>query len=75
MYDELGQPIGLCGVSTDVTEQKRLEARLEESHLLLQTVLDNVDADVYMKDADRRYILRVLVDCEMRHPRTEPRQI
>ena len=56
LYNELGQLVGLCGVSTDITEQKRLEARLEESQLLLNTVLDNVEAKVYMKDKQGRYL-------------------
>lgn len=56
MYDELGQLIGICGVSTDVTEQKRLEDHLAESRLLLEMVLNNVDANIYMKDALGRYL-------------------
>jgi len=56
MYDEHGVAVGICGVSTDITEQKRAEARLEESRHLLDAVYDNVDANIYMKDAQGRYL-------------------
>lgn len=56
LYDEQKQLIGLCGVTTDITEQREVAERLEESLLLLDTVLNNVSADIYMKDEQRRYI-------------------
>lgn len=56
MYDAQGQVIGICGVSTDITAQKQLEVQLQESHQLLNTILNNVDANIYMKDAQGRYL-------------------
>lgn len=56
LFDEQGQLIGISGVSTDVTEQRGIEARLEESRRLLDIVLDNVDANIYMKDSNGRYL-------------------
>ncbi len=56
LFDEGGQLIGISGIATDVTEQRRLESRLDESRLLLDTVLEHVEADIYMKDADGRYL-------------------
>lgn len=56
MYDERGVAVGICGVSTDITDQKRIEAKLEASHHLLDTVLDHVEANVYLKDAQGRYL-------------------
>jgi diguanylate cyclase (GGDEF)-like protein/PAS domain S-box-containing protein len=45
----------MCGISTDITERRRLENTVREQKLLLDSVLDNIDAYVYMKDAERRY--------------------
>jgi len=45
-----GKIIGLSGISIDITERKQLEKDLEEQRLLLDTVLNNIDAHVYMKD-------------------------
>ena len=53
--DAAGTIVGLCGISTDVTERRHLETELERQKNLLSVVLENVDAFVYMKDRDRRY--------------------
>jgi diguanylate cyclase (GGDEF)-like protein/PAS domain S-box-containing protein len=55
LRDAQGVITGLVGVSTDITERKAIEARLEEQRQLLHAVLDNLDAFVYMKDVNRRY--------------------
>ncbi|MFC3626680.1 diguanylate cyclase [Vogesella amnigena] len=54
--DEQGTIIGMCGISTDITERKRLEAELREQRQLLDTVLNNVDSYIYMKSEDRRFL-------------------
>ncbi|MBK8395898.1 MAG: diguanylate cyclase [Leptospiraceae bacterium] len=51
-----GEIIGMSGISTDITERKRLETELREQHELLDTVLNNVDAHVYMKTDDRHFL-------------------
>lgn len=53
--DAAGTIVGLCGISTDITERRHLETELERQKNLLSVVLENVDAFVYMKDRDRRY--------------------
>lgn len=55
LRDAGGEVIGLCGISTDITKQKELEHALTEQRALLDTVLDNVDASIYVKDRDGRY--------------------
>ncbi|MBB5203062.1 diguanylate cyclase (GGDEF)-like protein/PAS domain S-box-containing protein [Inhella inkyongensis] len=55
MHDAHGEVIGLCGVSTDITERKAIEAQLQEQRQLLLAVLNHIDAFVYMKDESRRY--------------------
>lgn len=56
LRDERGEIAGLLGVSTDITERKRMEAELREQRGLLQTVLNNIDAFVYMKDQNLRFL-------------------
>jgi len=56
MFDELGQVIGMCGISTDITEEKQLQKLVSQQKQLLDTVLDNVDAHVYMKNSEREFL-------------------
>lgn len=56
LRDAAGQIIGLIGISHDITEKKRLEDRLREQKGLLDAILENVDALIYMKGADRRFL-------------------
>lgn len=56
LFDEQGELIGLYGVSTDITEIKRLQKVVEEKERLLNIVLDNVDAFIYMKDRERNFL-------------------
>jgi len=51
-----GQIIGLIGISHDITEKKRLEDKLREQKELLDAILENVDALIYMKSANRRFL-------------------
>ncbi len=51
-----GEIIGLSGISTDITQRKRLEKQVEEQRQLLDTVLNNIDAHVYMKDSERNFL-------------------
>ena len=53
LYDTNGNIIGMCGVSTDITDEKKLQQTVKSQQLLLNAVLDNADAYIYMKDIDR----------------------
>lgn len=55
LRDPAGTIVGLCGVSTDISDRKAVEARMQEQRELLHVVLNSIDAYVYMKDANRRY--------------------
>lgn len=55
LYDEKNNIIGMCGISTDITERISLEQDLKEKQYLLNTILDNIDAYVYMKDNKRTF--------------------
>jgi diguanylate cyclase (GGDEF)-like protein/PAS domain S-box-containing protein len=56
LYDDSGELIGLYGISTDITELKTLQKDLQKKEQLLNVVLNNVDAFVYMKDKDRNFL-------------------
>ncbi|NVK18648.1 MAG: PAS domain-containing protein [Methylocystaceae bacterium] len=50
-----GEIHSLLGISTDVTEQKRLEKALRRNEAQLTTILDNLKAHVYIKDINYCY--------------------
>jgi PAS domain S-box-containing protein len=54
LTNDVGEIIGMCGISTDISQQKQLENTVKEKNKLLDAVLNNVDAYIYMKD-DQRY--------------------
>lgn len=58
LFDDNKNIIGMFGISTDITEQKNLENKILVQKHLLDTVLDNVDAFIFMKDKNRvfRYV-------------------
>ena len=56
LRDASGAIVGMVGISHDITNKKRLEDRVLRQKELLDTVLENLDALVYMKRADRRFV-------------------
>ncbi|MFC5478593.1 putative bifunctional diguanylate cyclase/phosphodiesterase [Massilia suwonensis] len=56
LFDPAGRVRGLCGISTDITDQRRAVDELIERNELLNTILQNVDAAIYLKDQQGRYI-------------------
>ena len=46
-----------CGFVTDLTERRRVQESARSTQLLLQAIIDNVTAIVYVKDTDGRYLL------------------
>lgn len=55
LRDAEGRISGMLGISYDITEVKRLRDEVRNQNQLLDTVLNNVDALVYMKDEERRF--------------------
>lgn len=55
LRDDLGQIVGLCGLSLDITDRRANEQKLAEYRQLIDIVLDNVDAHIYLKDREGRY--------------------
>ncbi len=65
LRDSAGNIIGICGISSDITERKRLETQLREQKQLLDTVMNNVDAHIYMKDNHRTFLFANRMTAEM----------
>jgi diguanylate cyclase (GGDEF)-like protein/PAS domain S-box-containing protein len=51
-----GTVIGMCGVSTDITERKRLEQELHREREQQDLILNNVGAHVFIKTCERRFL-------------------
>ncbi|HET9049461.1 MAG TPA: diguanylate cyclase [Chiayiivirga sp.] len=56
LRDSHGTIVGMLGVSYDITEKKQLEDTVCEQKAMLDAILTNVDALVYMKSSDRRFL-------------------
>jgi PAS domain S-box-containing protein len=52
-----GEEISFSAFVRDITERARAEAALRESQQLLQAIIDNSQAVIYVKDLDGRYLL------------------
>ena len=57
MRDNEGNIIGTFGISTDITERKRMEEALAQERNLLHTLIDNLPDHIYAKDAEGRFTL------------------
>lgn len=55
IYDINHNIIGMSGISSQLTEVEKLENIVAEQKHLLDIVLDNVDAFIYMKDNERHF--------------------
>ncbi len=53
--DAQGRITGYYGISRDVTQRKQVEDVLRSSEAKLFTILENVDACIYLKDLEGRY--------------------
>ncbi len=50
-----GELLGVLGVARDITRHKQTEMALQESERRLHTILDSVEAYIYIKDRNYRY--------------------
>jgi diguanylate cyclase (GGDEF)-like protein/PAS domain S-box-containing protein len=54
--DANGAVTGMCGISTDITERKRLEQDLHREREQQDLILNNVGAHVFIKTCERRFL-------------------
>ncbi len=55
--DEAGRPLRMSGTHEDITDRKHIQEVLEESHRRLMTVLNAMEATIYVADMDTHEIL------------------
>lgn len=55
-FDNEGRPLKIVGTAQDITARKQAEMELRASEQKMLTILDNVDAYIYLKDMDGHYI-------------------
>ena len=56
MRDGAGKIVGIMGISRNITERKRMEGTLQESQALYYSLVEQLPAGVFRKDADGRYV-------------------
>ncbi|WP_246143496.1 sensor domain-containing diguanylate cyclase [Colwellia echini] len=56
LFDLHGNVIGICGISTDITVEKKLQEQVAEQSFLLDTMLNNIDSHIYVKDSERTFL-------------------
>ena len=54
--DNQGKPVGVTGVSWDVSERSQMENALARERFLLKTLMDNLPDHIYFKDRESRFI-------------------
>ncbi|MGA8261575.1 MAG: PAS domain S-box protein [Arenicellales bacterium] len=54
--DEHGNVVALVGQAQDISDLKVTEAALHESEIQLKAILDHSPAEIYLKDAEGRYV-------------------
>ncbi|GAA4851635.1 hypothetical protein GCM10023331_40270 [Algivirga pacifica] len=64
VYDRVNSIIGLSITSRDVTPYKQSQLQAEKALQKLQTVLDNYDAEVYIKDTTGKYLMADQTFCD-----------
>jgi len=65
VYDERGFPIRLLGVNIDITEHKNAEHALRMSEALYHSLVDQMPAGVFLKNAEGRYVFVNSLFCRL----------
>lgn len=65
VYDEHGTPIAMCGISSDITEQKNMEQKLQESETLYRELVDLAVDGILVGDAKGVIIKANQAFCQM----------
>jgi PAS domain S-box-containing protein len=61
LRDDQGKVVGLAGVNRDITERKRVEEALANERNVLRTLIDNLPDNIFIKDAESRFVTTNLV--------------
>jgi PAS domain S-box-containing protein len=63
---EKGKVVRVCGALQDITEQKRMQSDLDENHALYHSLVDQLPAGIFRKDAAGRYVFVNSTFCELK---------
>ena len=56
VLDDDGRPVRIVGIIQDITERKRAEGALRQTHEQFQSIIDNSPSVIYAKDRSFRYL-------------------
>ena len=56
LYKSDGSVNGMSGISTEITVEKKLQEPVSSQSYLLDTMLNNIDAHIYVKDCERTFL-------------------
>lgn len=56
LYKSDGSVDGMSGISTEVIGEKKLQEQVSNQSYLLDTMLNNIDAHIYVKDCERTFL-------------------
>jgi len=57
IFDDKGNAIGLVGINRNITDLKLAEQALVSERNLLKTVIDHIQAKIYVKDTQGRFLM------------------
>jgi PAS domain S-box-containing protein len=75
VLDDEGNVMGVLGITSEITELKKVQRALEEERILLRTLVDLLPGPVYVKDAACRKILANRADLRNMGVETEAEAI
>ncbi|MFT5635708.1 MAG: diguanylate cyclase (GGDEF)-like protein/PAS domain S-box-containing protein [Cognaticolwellia sp.] len=56
LYKNDGSVYGMSGISTEIIIEKKLQEQVNNQSYLLDTMLNNIDAHIYIKDCERTFL-------------------
>jgi PAS domain S-box-containing protein len=56
LFDDYGRPVRMVGIVQDVTDRKRAEGALRQTHEQFQSIIDNSPSVIYAKDRSFGYL-------------------